>query len=136
MDLIERFRDLAGEGALKSPAGVADHILRLLDEAPGTVVLRIVLPLVSATTISTFFMTFAGVVFELPASSLLYPPGAPVFPVTIQARFNNFDWAQGSALAIMGVIVVFAFYGIGRFLLSRAEAMRQATAPTLQETTT
>jgi NAD(P)-dependent dehydrogenase (short-subunit alcohol dehydrogenase family) len=38
---VERFRDLARDGAFNSPAWVADHILRLLDEDPGTVVLRI-----------------------------------------------------------------------------------------------
>lgn len=38
---VERFRDLARDGAFNSPAWVADQILRLLDEDPGTVVLRI-----------------------------------------------------------------------------------------------
>ena len=39
--LVERFRDLARNGAFNSPAWVADNILRLLEEDPGTVVLRL-----------------------------------------------------------------------------------------------
>lgn len=112
-------------GAMAQLPGSLLTAAQVLGARGRTVVMRIVLPLVSATTISTFFMTFAGVVFELPASSLLYPPGSPVFPITIQARFNNFDWAQGSALGIMGVLVVFLFYGAGRFILSRAVRIQE-----------
>jgi len=38
---VERFRDLARTGAFNTPPWVADRVLRLLDEDPGTVVLRI-----------------------------------------------------------------------------------------------
>ena len=38
---VERFRDLARTGAFNTPPWVADQVLRLLDEDPGTVVLRI-----------------------------------------------------------------------------------------------
>ena len=38
---VERFRDLARAGAFNTPPWVADQVLRLLDEDPGTVVLRI-----------------------------------------------------------------------------------------------
>jgi len=38
---VERFRDLARTGAFNTPTWVADQILRLLAEDPGTVVLRL-----------------------------------------------------------------------------------------------
>lgn len=120
-------------GAMAQLPGNLLTAAHVLGARPRTVVLRIVLPLVSATTVSTFFMTFAGVVFELPASSLLYPAGAPVFPVTIQARFNNFDWSQGSALGIMGVVVVFVFYALGRAALTRAGRLQLAAPPVVEE---
>lgn len=120
-------------GAMAQVPGNLLTAAHMLGAHARTVILRILLPLVSATTISTFFMTFAGVVFELPASSLLYPAGYPVFPVTIQARFNNFDWAQGSALGIMGVLVVFAFYALGRAMLARAERIRLSEVQPSQE---
>lgn len=74
----------------------------------------VVLPLVLSTVMTTFFMTLTSTMFELPASSLLYPPGAPPFPVTIEMQFNNFQWATGSALTIVGMAVVLALYLIGQ----------------------
>ncbi|CAA7601723.1 Binding-protein-dependent transport system inner membrane component [Acididesulfobacillus acetoxydans] len=96
-----------------------------------TVIRKIVLPLVRGTAISTFFMTFTGVMFELPASSLLYPPGQPTFSVLIQSKFDNFDWSGGAALTVIGLVVVFAAYGLGRCLVYysarvRAEKAQQA----------
>jgi benzil reductase ((S)-benzoin forming) len=38
---VERFRDLARADAFNTPPWVADRVLRLLDEDPGTVVLRL-----------------------------------------------------------------------------------------------
>jgi benzil reductase ((S)-benzoin forming) len=38
---VERFRDLARADAFNTPPWVADQVLRLLDEDPGTVVLRL-----------------------------------------------------------------------------------------------
>jgi benzil reductase ((S)-benzoin forming) len=38
---VERFRDLARTGAFNTPLWVADQVLRLLDEDPGTIILRI-----------------------------------------------------------------------------------------------
>lgn len=82
-----------------------------------TIIRRIVFPLVQGTAVSTFFIALTGVMFELPASSLLYPPGSPTFSVMIQSKFDNFDWSAGSALTIIGLIVVFMAYSLGRYLL-------------------
>ncbi|AGK96280.1 ABC transporter permease [Clostridium pasteurianum] len=79
------------------------------------IIFKIIVPLVSTTTISTFFMSFAGIMFELPAASLLYPPGQPPFSVVVQSRFNSSDWSNGSALTIIGILIVFLV-----FLLTRS----------------
>lgn len=83
----------------------------------GKIILRIILPLVQGTVVTTFFMAFTGVMFELPASSLLYPPGKPTFSVMIQSKFDNFNWSQGSALTIIGLLIVFIVYSLGRYLV-------------------
>jgi iron(III) transport system permease protein len=90
------------------------------------VVLSIVLPLVSSTTISTFFMTFTHTIFELPASMMLYPAGMPTFSVQTNEQFSKFNWASGSALTIIGVVIVFASYLIGKGVSNRVERRLRA----------
>ncbi|MDR3543694.1 MAG: iron ABC transporter permease [Desulfosporosinus sp.] len=83
-----------------------------------TVLRKIVFPLVAGTAISTFFMAFTKVVFELPASSLLYPPGNPTFSVIVEHTFQNFDWSLGSAFTVLGLVVVLAMFSLGQFLIN------------------
>jgi len=84
----------------------------------------IVLPLISSTVVSTFFLTLTGTMFELPASSLLYPAGSPPFPVEIQQQFMAFKFAEGAALATIGMIVVFVMYAVGRYFSNRLSFVR------------
>lgn len=84
-----------------------------------TVLRRIVVPLVRETVVSTVLITFTGVIFELPAATLLYPPGQPPFSVLVQQRFNSFLWSQGSALTMIGMAVVFTSYVLGNLLLRK-----------------
>lgn len=84
------------------------------------IVLRaIVLPLVMETAVSTFLISFTGTMFELPAASMLYPPGHPPISVLINHLFSDSNWAPGSALSIVGMLVVFGSYAFGNFLLRR-----------------
>ncbi len=78
---------------------------------------KIILPLVAGTAISTFFMTFTKIIFELPASMLLYPPGSPTFSVTIQHYFSESHWSKGSALSVIGLIILLTAYSLGRYLM-------------------
>lgn len=82
-----------------------------------TVLRKIVLPLVAGTAISTFFMTFSKVIFELPAATLLYPPGNPTFSVTLQHFFSESEWSAGSALSVIGLIILLLAYSLGRYLI-------------------
>jgi iron(III) transport system permease protein len=107
---------------LSSLAQVSPNLLtagQILGAKRHVIVRKIVIPLVRETVISTFLITLTGVIFELPAASLLYPPGQPPFSVLIQSQFNSFEWAQGSALAIVGMVIVIGFYAGGTALLRR-----------------
>lgn len=98
------------------------------------VLVRIVFPFVSPTVVATFFMTFTHTVFELPASMMLYPAGMPTFAVKAEEQFSSFNWSTGSALTLVGVVVVFAGYGLGRVLTRPLEQrFRQSGAPTKVE---
>lgn len=108
-------------GSMSQVSGNLVTAARTLGAREWRVVRRIVLPLVSATTISTLFLTFTDTVFELPASSLLYPAGGPPFPVVVQQAFNNFDFGKGSAMAIIGMVIVFGFYLLGQWIAWRFE---------------
>lgn len=79
----------------------------------------IVLPLVLETVISTFLIAFTGAMFELPVSTLLYPPGQPTMAVWIDHMFADANWAAGSALTIVGMAVVFGSYLLGNYLLRK-----------------
>lgn len=91
---------------------------RVLGAGDGTILRKVVLPLVAGTAISTFFMSFTKVIFELPASSLLYPPGQPTFSVTVEHIYQNFNWSQGSALTVLGLMVVLVAFSLGRLLIN------------------
>lgn len=88
----------------------------------------IVAPLVVGTTVSTFFMALTSTLFELPASTLLYPAGYPPFPVTIETQFNYFAWSTGSALSVVGMAVLLSLYGGGQWLIQWLQR-RQHTVP-------
>lgn len=88
--------------------------------AKKNVVLRaIVLPLVLETVVSTSLIAFTGVMFELPAASLLYPSGQPPYSVLIAHLFSDYQWASGSCLTIVGMMVVFGSYVAGNFILRK-----------------
>lgn len=93
---------------------------RLFGARESRVMVGIVAPLMRITILSTFFLTFTQTIFELPASMLLYPPGAPTLSVVAQVQFSAFNWPQGSAIAIVGMAVVLASYAAGRRLSGAA----------------
>lgn len=99
------------------------------------IILRIVLPLVSSTVVSTFFMTFTHTVFELPASMMLYPAGIPTFSVKAEEQFSAFNWAAGSAITIIGVAIVFIGYLVGNRLSSYVERRLHTSSTDVKGTT-
>lgn len=119
-------------GAFAQLSGNLVTAARLLGAGQWRVLWHIVLPLIRTSTLSTFFIAFTGTVFEMAASSLLYPPGEPPFPVEVQSKFNAFEWSQGSALTLLGMAIVLGLYALGRFL-SRERKAAPATVPTVTE---
>ncbi len=73
-----------------------------------TVVRRIILPMTGSTWVRIWLMLFAGVVFELPVSQLLYPPGGPTLAVSIVHQFHNTDFGIGAALTVMSTAAIAA----------------------------
>jgi iron(III) transport system permease protein len=65
------------------------------------VVRRIILPMTGSTWVRVWLMLFAGVVFELPVSQLLYPPGGPTLAVSIVHQFHNTAFGTGAALTVL-----------------------------------
>jgi iron(III) transport system permease protein len=66
---------------------------------------RIVGPLLRANLVSIWLLVFTGVMFELAASELLYPPGEPTLPVQIISLFNDFKLGPGMALSMLTVAI-------------------------------
>ncbi|MDB5085660.1 MAG: ABC-type Fe3+ transport system, permease component [Bacilli bacterium] len=89
---------------------------------------KIILPLVAATTISTFYLTFSHAMFEMPASELLYPPDQPPMPVVIVKFYNNLQNENGAALTVLTILVVAACYGFGQLLLYGLRQIRHSLA--------
>ena len=101
---------------------------QLLGARQRAIVRSIVMPLIRETVITTFLLTLTGVIFELPAASLLYPAGQPPFAVVVQQKFNSFLWSQGSALTLIGMTCVLAIYLGGNALIRRFLRGPAATA--------
>lgn len=87
---------------------------------------KIILPLVSSTTISVLFLTFSGVLFELPASQLLYPPGQEVLPVIIDKHYGEFQIEDGAALTVVGILLVLAVYAVGQLIIYLVKVSQKA----------
>jgi iron(III) transport system permease protein len=77
---------------------------------------KILIPLVSGTLIATLYLNFSHYMFEIPASELLYPPNEPVLPVEIIRFYNELLVEKGSALTVLGIILVLIVYGCGQLL--------------------
>lgn len=87
---------------------------------------KIIFPLVASTTISVLFLTFSGVLFELPASQLLYPPGQEVLPVVIDKHYGELQVEDGAALTVVGILLVLAVYAVGQLIIYLVKISRKA----------
>jgi len=78
---------------------------------------KILLPLVSGTTVSVLFLIFSHLMFELPASELLYPPGQMLLPVVIVKFYNELQVENGAALTVLSIGFVLVIYGLGQLVI-------------------
>lgn len=93
---------------------------------------RIVVPMLGDTWIRIWLMLFAGVMFELPVSQLLYPPGGPTLAVSIVHQFNSTRFGVGAALTVLSTTGVLALTGIimgARRLFGRHPQSRRRSGP-------
>ncbi len=83
--------------------------------------LRVRLPLLATPLMFAFLLTASHVVFELPASELLYPPGSPPLAVALIAYLHGFNFAteaalQLTAIALVGGAVLLLRFGFDRLV--------------------
>lgn len=68
---------------------------------------KIFVPMMRDTWFRVWMLIFAGVVFELPVSELLYPPGGPTLAVSIAHQtVNNANVQIGAALTVVATLVI------------------------------
>lgn len=70
--------------------------------------LRAVLPVLARPMLAAWVLTFAGTLLELPVSQLLYPPGRPPVSVGIEKALANYDFAGGTAMEVIAVLLALA----------------------------
>jgi len=69
------------------------------------VIYRIFVPLLSDTWFRVWLIIFAGVMFELPVSELLYPAGSPTLAVGIMHQVHAMRFGVGAALTVSATIM-------------------------------
>lgn len=78
----------------------------------GALVRRIIVPMLGDTWIRIWLMLFAGVMFELPVSQLLYPAGGPTLAVAIVHQFHSSLLGLGAALTTISTTAVALVAGL------------------------
>lgn len=81
--------------------------------------LRVRLPLLATPLLFAWLLTASHVVFELPVSELLYPPGSPPLAVALIGYLRSFHYATEAALQLTAVVLVGGIVLAVRWLFSR-----------------
>lgn len=95
--------------------------------------LRIRLPLLATPIMFAFLLTASHIVFELPASELLYPPGSPPLAVALIAYLHGFNFETEAALQLTAIAMVGGAVLLARFAFARLTPrawQRLSTEPT------
>jgi ABC-type Fe3+ transport system permease subunit len=72
---------------------------------------RTALPLLAPSLVRGWSLVFAVVMFELPLSDVLHPPGVPPLAVAI-AHQLRYDYATGTALTALGMLTTLTAIGL------------------------
>jgi iron(III) transport system permease protein len=86
---------------------------------------KILFPLVSSTTISTLFLIFSHIMFELPSSEILYPPDQMVLPVVITKFYTELNVENGSAITVLSIGLVLVVFGLGQVIIYAWKQIRK-----------
>jgi len=92
-----------------------------------TTLRRIIVPMLGDTWVRIWLMLFAGVMFELPVSQLLYPPGGPTIAIGIVHQFHNTLLGVAAALTVISTSVVALVAGLFFALLRSRTRARAGT---------
>lgn len=92
---------------------------------------HILVPMLSGTWVRIWLLLFAGVVFELPVSQLLYPPGGPTLAVSIVHQFDGTKFGVGAALSVLATtaVAIIALAALALFRRRRSRPAGAALAP-------
>ena len=69
-------------------------------------------PVVSRSLVWAWILTFTGVLFELPVSQLLYPPGSPTLSVALTHALALNSYGPGTAMSVASVVFALAVVGV------------------------
>lgn len=72
-----------------------------------------VVPVVSRSFVWAWLLTFTGVLFELPVSQLLYPPGQFPLSVAITSAQSTYVYGPGTAMIVVSLLFALTVVGAG-----------------------
>lgn len=73
---------------------------------------KVALPVLSRYIVWVWLYCFAGTLFELPISSLLYPPNEFPLSVAINRRLAGYDFSGGTAMEVLAVLAALIATGV------------------------
>ncbi len=87
-------------------------------------------PVVSRSLLWAWILTFTGVLFELPVSQLLYPPGSPTLSVSLTHALAANSYGPGTAMTVASVVFALVVVGVvlGAYRLLTPRGWRQVGA--------
>jgi iron(III) transport system permease protein len=87
-------------------------------------------PVVSRSLVWAWILTFTGVLFELPVSQLLYPPGSPTLSVSLTHALALSSYGPGTAMTVAAVAFALVVVGavLGAYRLIAPRGWRQVGA--------
>lgn len=83
------------------------------------IIMRIFVPLLRDTWFRVWLISFAGVMFELPVSELLYPAGQPTLAVGIIHQVHSLRLGAGAALTVSSTLLLGVVVGLAHWAQSR-----------------
>lgn len=84
----------------------AIFVARLAGAGLTRIIRRVFVPMMRDTWFRVWLLIFCGVVFELPVSELLYPPGSPTLAVGITHHVDNNQIGIAAALTVLSTLFI------------------------------
>jgi len=85
---------------------------RVLGAGPLRALAAVVFPMVARSCLWAWLLTFTGVLFELPVSQMLYPPGQFPLSVAITTALATYVYGPGTAMIVVAIAFALAVVGV------------------------